>query len=388
LSDRSINDHYGDPGSVLSIRDERGGRVAQQCGDALALAGHGAKPEGALPFLDFWDLQTGKSRRIWRCEEGCYESVLHVREMVEQGSWEIITRHETKNSPPNCRVHSLAQETQHWITNFTDPLPDLREFPKRVVRYLRRDGVELSATLYLPKHYEDGQRIPLLIWAYPLEYSDSSTAGQNSRSPDRFTRIMGCSHLTLLTQGFAVLDNATMPVIGDPESMNDQFIEQTVASAEAAIDFAVQEGFADRERVGIGGHSYGAFMVANLMAHSSLFRAGIARSGAYNRSLTPFGFQAERRPFWHAKEIYQKLSPFWFADQIKQPLLFIHGEDDNNPGTLPLQSKRMYQAIKGNGGICRLVLLPFEGHGYKARESILHTQAEMIAWMNRYVRDR
>jgi dipeptidyl aminopeptidase/acylaminoacyl peptidase len=184
------------------------------------------------------------------------------------------------------------------------------------------------------------------------------------------------------------MDNATMPVVGDPETMNDRFIEQIIESAEAAIDFAVNEGVADRERVGVGGHSYGAFMVANLMAHSNLFKAGIARSGAYNRTLTPFGFQAERRPLWQAKETYQKLSPFFYADQIKQPLLFIHGDDDNNPGTLTIQSKRMYQAIKGNGGICRLVLLPFEGHGYKARESILHTQMEMVEWLNRYVRDR
>jgi dipeptidyl aminopeptidase/acylaminoacyl peptidase len=388
LSDRNINDHYGDPGSVMTIRDARGSRIALQFGNAIALSGHGASPEGALPFLDMWDLKWGKARRVWRCETGCYESVVHIREDSEKETLRVVTRHESKASPPNCRLHHLGNQTTQWITNFADPLPELRDFPKRLVRYQRRDGIELSATLYLPKNHREGERLPLLLWAYPLEYSDSSTASQITRSPDRFTRLMGCSHLTLLTQGFAIMDNATMPVVGDSETMNDRFIEQVVQSAEAAIDFAVNEGIADRERVGIGGHSYGAFMVANLMAHSQLFRAGIARSGAYNRTLTPFGFQAERRPLWQAKEVYQQLSPFLFADQIKQPLLLIHGEDDNNPGTLTIQSKRMYQAIKGNGGICRLVLLPHEGHGYKARESVLHTQAEMVSWLNRYVRDR
>lgn len=387
LADRNVNDHYGDPGTVMAIRDNRGGRIAKQVGHALALAGYGATPDGARPFLDLWNLNSGKSQRIWRCEPGCFESVLHVLDSDED-TIEVVTRHESQTSPPNCRVHKLNSQSIDWVTEFTDPLPDLREFPKRLVRYQRKDGVELSATLYLPKDRHPSTRVPLLVWAYPLEYSDPSTAGQVTRSPDRFTRLMGCSHLTLLTQGFAILDNATMPVVGDPETMNDRFIEQIVDSAQAAIDFAVDEGIADRDRVAVGGHSYGAFMVANLMAHSNVFRAGIARSGAYNRTLTPFGFQAERRPLWQAKEVYQKLSPFLFADQIKQPLLLIHGEEDNNPGTLTIQSKRMYQAIKGNGGICRLVLLPFEGHGYKARESVLHTQAEMVAWLNRYVRDR
>jgi len=370
------------------VRDKRGSRVALQSESSLALSGHGASPDGALPFLDLWEVTTGNHRRVWRSEPGCYESVIHIRNASDQAAAELVTRHETKTSPPNCRLHRLAQRSVEWITDFVDPLPELRDYPKRLVKYLRRDGIELTANLYLPKAYREGERLPLLIWAYPLEYSDPSTAGQNTKSPDRFTRLLGCSHLTLLTQGFAILDNATMPIVGDPETMNDTFIEQVVDSASATIDFAVNEGFADRDRIGVGGHSYGAFMVANLMAHCNFFRAGIARSGAYNRSLTPFGFQAERRPLWQAKEIYQKLSPFLFADQIKQPLLLIHGEDDNNPGTLTMQSKRMYQAIKGNGGICRLVLLPNEGHGNKARESVLHTQAEMVAWMNRYVRDR
>lgn len=385
MSDRSVNDHYGDPGSVLMAFDETGCAVAKQFQDSLFLAGHGATPEGALPFLDVWDLTSWQWKRLWRCEPGCLESVISVR--LANDSLEIITRHESRKSPPNCRLRSLIGDQIRPLTEFSDPTPLLRSFHKRLVKYYRQDGTELSATLYLPADYQEGTRLPLLIWAYPQEYNDPNTAGQVTSSPDRFTRLSGCSHLTLLTEGFAILDNATMPVIGQPETMNDTFLAQVISSAKAAIDFAVEAGVADRERVAIGGHSYGAFMVANLLAHSDLFRAGIARSGAYNRTLTPFGFQSERRPLWQAKEIYHNLSPFQFAEQIKNPMLLIHGEDDNNPGTLSLQSKRMYQAIKGNGGICRLVLLPHESHGYKARESILHTQAEMIQWLNAHVRD-
>ena len=246
--------------------------------------------------------------------------------------------------------------------------------------------MQLHATLYLPADYQPGTRLPLIVWAYPIEFNDPATAGQVSRSPDRFARIGGSSHLHLLTQGYAIMDGATMPIIGDPETMNDTFIEQAVASARAAIDKAVELGVADPERVGVGGHSYGAFMTANLLAHSDLFRAGVARSGAYNRTLTPFGFQAERRPLWEARDVYFTVSPFMHADRITDPLLLIHGELDNNSGTYPIQSLRMFKAIKGNGGIARLVMLPNESHGYRARESVLHVLAEMIDWFDRYLK--
>jgi dipeptidyl aminopeptidase/acylaminoacyl peptidase len=247
--------------------------------------------------------------------------------------------------------------------------------------------VPLSATLYLPADYVEGTRLPLIVWAYPLEFNDASTAGQISSNPSEFTRISGISHLTLLTQGYAIMDDATMPVIGDPETMNDTFIEQIVGAAQAAIDKAVEMGVADAKRVGVGGHSYGAFMTANLLAHCDLFKAGVARSGAYNRTLTPFGFQSERRPLWEAKDVYANVSPFMHANKIKTPILFVHGENDNNPGTFPIQSQRMFQAVKGNGGTAKLVMLPHESHGYRGRQSVLHTQHEMIVWMNQHVRD-
>jgi dipeptidyl aminopeptidase/acylaminoacyl peptidase len=263
----------------------------------------------------------------------------------------------------------------------------LRNIKKQLVTYQRKDGVQLSFTLYLPANYEAGQRLPTIVWAYPREYTDADTAGQVSGSPRHFTRMGGISHLFFLTQGYAVLDAATMPVVGDPETVNNTYIEQIVDSARAAIDKAVEMGVTDRNRVGVGGHSYGAFMTANLLAHSDLFRAGIARSGAYNRTLTPFGFQSERRTLWEAPEIYQKMSPFMHAHKINEPILLIHGAADDNPGTFPIQSERLYQAIRGNGGQVRYVTLPHESHGYSARESVEHTLYEMITWFDKYVKN-
>jgi dipeptidyl aminopeptidase/acylaminoacyl peptidase len=255
------------------------------------------------------------------------------------------------------------------------------------VTYKRADGVQLSFTLYLPANHKEGERLPTIVWAYPLEFNDADTAGQVSGSPYHFTTITGISQLFLVTQGYAVLDNATMPVVGDPETMNNTYVEQVVASAKAAIDKAVEMGVTDPQRVGVGGHSYGAFMTANLLAHSDLFRAGVARSGAYNRTLTPFGFQSERRTIWEAPEMYIKVSPFMQADKIKHPILLIHGMADDNSGTFPIQSERMYQAIKGNGGIVRYVQLPYEAHGYLARESTEHTLWEMVTWFDKWVKN-
>ena len=351
------------------------------------MGGAGASPKGNLPFVDRQDLKTLETERLWRCEEGTYETVARIASSSESTKPTIITSSETPTTPPNYQLRNLNDDSSHQLTDFPDPTPQIRGIKKELVKYERKDGVPLSATLYLPADYKEGTRLPLIVWAYPREYNDAKTAGQVSGSPSRFTRMRSITHLTLLTQGYAIMDAATMPVIGDPETMNDTFIEQIVDAAQAAIDKAVELGVADRERVGVGGHSYGAFMTANLMAHCDLFKAGIARSGAYNRTLTPFGFQSERRAFWDAKDVYMNISPFMHANKINEPFLLIHGENDNNSGTFPVQSKRMYQAVKGNGGTVRLVMLPYESHGYRARQSVLHTQAEMIAWLDKYVKN-
>lgn len=387
LTDRSVRDAYGDEGDLVMLRNSQGHSVARQNGPWVYLVGAGASPQGNLPFFDRRNLETLNTERLWRCEPGYYESVASIAVSAADGKPRIITRQESNTSPPNFLLRDLERNKTAALTKFRDPTPQIRGIRKELIKYQRADGIPLSATLYLPADHKPGTRLPLFVWAYPIEFSDASTAGQVTTSPSQFTRIRGISHLTLVTQGYAVLDNATMPVVGSPETMNDTFVEQIVASAQAAIDKAVEMGVADRKRVAVGGHSYGGFMTANLLAHCDLFRAGIARSGAYNRTLTPFGFQSERRPFWQAKEIYMNLSPFAHADKIKEPLLLIHGENDNNAGTFPVQSQRMFQAVKGNGGTVRLVMLPHESHGYAARESVLHTQAEMIDWLNRHVRD-
>ena len=383
IDDRSSNDRYGNPGSPVTIVDARGDRLIRVDGPWIHRTGQGAGPAGARPFLDRQNLDTFASERLWRCGVGCYESMATLIEVNDSGPV-FISRYESPTEPPNYRLHSATGVQP--LTDFPDPTPQLRGIHKQLVTYKRADGVDLSATLYLPADYQEGTRLPLVVWAYPREFSDPKTAGQIGGTPYRFTRIGGSSHLFFLTQGYAIMDAATMPVIGDAETMNDTFIEQIVSSAAAAIDKAVEMGVADGKRVGVGGHSYGAFMTANLLAHCDLFSAGVARSGAYNRTLTPFGFQSERRTLWQAPEIYFAISPFMHADKIDEPILLIHGEIDNNSGTFPVQSSRLYQGIKGNGGTARLVYLPNESHGYRARESVLHTLAEMIDWFDQHVK--
>jgi len=263
----------------------------------------------------------------------------------------------------------------------------LSDVQKQLVTYKRADGVTLSGTIYLPPSYRPGTRLPMFVWAYPQEFTNADAASQVVGSPNRFTLVSGASHLLLLTQGYAVFDGATMPIIGSGETANDSYVEQLVASAQAAVDYAVNAGIADRARIGVGGHSYGAFMTANLLAHSDIFAAGIARSGAYNRTLTPFGFQNEQRTFWEVPQIYAAMSPFYFAHKINEPILLIHGEADDNSGTFPIQSERLYMALKGNGATVRYVTLPFEAHGYAARESVLHTVAEMLNWANEFAKN-
>jgi dipeptidyl aminopeptidase/acylaminoacyl peptidase len=273
------------------------------------------------------------------------------------------------------------------ITSFTDTTPQLRQIKQQLVTYKRADGVQLSFTLFLPPGYKEGTRLPTILYAYPLEYNDADTAGQIGGSTQRFVQMRSASHLFLLLNGYAILNNATIPIVGDPETVNNTYVEQLVDGAKAAIDKAVEMGVTDRNRVGVTGHSYGGFMTANLLAHSDLFRTGVARSGAYNRTLTPFGFQSERRTFWQARDVYMKMSPFTWADKINEPILLIHGEADNNPGTFPVQSDRLYQAVRGNGGTVRLVFLPHESHGYAAKESIEHVLWETQSWFDRYVKD-
>ena len=380
---RNEQDRYNDPGTPVT-RALAGQRAIVQDGDSIYLIGAGASREGEFPFLDRFNLQSLKAERLFRSEANAYESVVAL--LSDDGK-QFLTRRESPTEAPNYFVRTSGEAAPRALTQFPDPTPQLRGIKKQLVTYKRADGVQCSFTLYLPPNYKEGTRLPTVVWAYPIEFSDPTTAGQVTGSAQKATSIGGPSHLFFLMEGYAVLDNATMPIVGTPETVNNTYVEQIVMSAKAAIDKATEMGVTDPERVGVGGHSYGAFMTANLLAHSDLFRAGIARSGAYNRTLTPFGFQNERRTIWEAPELYLKVSPFMYASKINEPMLMIHGEADDNTGTFPIQSERMYQALKGHGATVRLVMLPHEAHGYSGRESIEHVLYEMISWFDKYVKN-
>jgi len=385
ILDISDNDDYKNPGRLVMTRNANDEMVILTDGDNVFYNNAGASPKGNYPSLDKVNLKTMEKTVLFKSKENTFEQFISfTNNKLDQ----ILTSYESANEVPNYFLFDLKTSKKTPVTTFTDPQPSIRGMKKQLVTYKRKDGVALSGTLYLPANYKQGERLPLFIWAYPLEYTDASTAGQVRGSANRFTVLRGVSPLFMVTQNYAVLMDATMPVVGDVETMNNTFVEQVVASGRAAIDYLDSLGVIDRKKVVVSGHSYGAFMTANLLAHSNDYAAGVARSGAYNRTLTPFGFQSERRSFWDAPEMYMKVSPFAYADKIKTPLLMIHGQADNNAGTFTIQSERLYDAIKGNGGTARLVLLPLEAHGYSGRESILDVLAEMIEWSNKYARDK
>ena len=381
---RSIQDRYGDPGQPVMRERADGTRVIWQTGNAIFLRGEGASAGGDHPFLNKMDLTSLKSERIFQSDEKVYEQPLAL--VSDDGS-KFITRFETPTDPPNYFLRTAGSSDRKALTSFPDPAPQLKGITKQLVTYKRADGVGLSFTLYLPADYKQGTRLPTVVWAYPLEFNDAGTASQVTGSPYRFTTFGGLSHLFLLTQGYAVLDGATMPVVGDPETMNETYVEQIVASAKAAIDKAVEMGVTDRNRVGVGGHSYGAFMTANLLAHSDLFKAGVARSGAYNRTLTPFGFQSERRNFFDAQQTYLDMSPFYRADKISGPLLMYHSLEDQNVGTAPISSIRMFHALQGLGKPAALFLYPYEDHSVATYQTDLDQWARWFAWFDMYVKN-
>ncbi len=385
IFDLSTEDAYNDPGRPVIGRSEKGERLVLYDKGDIYLSGRGSSPRGDHPFLDRFNLKKKKAGRLFQSAVDKYETFAGF---VGGSRSRIIISSESKTEVPNYFMLHLNKGSRQKLTDFQDPAPQLTGMKKELITYTRNDGVPLSGTLYLPADYRKGERLPLVLWAYPREYTNPKVAGQVRGSPNRFTFFRGYSHLFFITQGYAVLDGAQMPVVGDPETMNNTFVEQIVASAKAAIDKLDEMGIIDPARVGVGGHSYGAFMTANLLAHCDLFAAGIARSGAYNRTLTPFGFQSERRTFWEAPEIYFRVSPFMYADKVNEPILLIHGMADNNSGTFPIQSERFFHALKGHGATARLVMLPCESHGYRARESVLDVLAEMFDWFDRYVKNR
>lgn len=384
IFDRSYEDRYNDPGTFQTKYNAYGKRVLHMKGNSLYLFGTGASPEGNRPFVDMFNAKKGTTSRLWRSEAPWYEQPIKLLDTKKEI---ILTYRESPDLPANVFLRDLKKGKLTSLTSFKNPYEALKGIKKQVIHYERADGLPLKGDLYLPAGYEkeDGT-LPVIMWAYPDEFKSKDAAGQVTGSPYQFLRLYYGSPLFWVSRGYAIFDDISMPVVGvEDEEPNDTFVSQLVANAEAAINKLADMGVADKNRIAIGGHSYGAFMTANLLAHSDLFAAGIARSGAYNRSLTPFGFQAEERTFWEAPEIYFQMSPFMHADKVNEPILLIHGEADNNSGTFPIQSKRFYNAIKGHGGTARLVMLPNESHGYRSEESILHMLWEMDRWLEKYV---
>jgi len=392
--DLSSDESYEDPGRPVYRMMPNGQWAMLQKGDTIFLSGRGASPAGDRPFLDSFDLRTGKSRRLFRSGRDAYENFLSF---ANDGSDALLTWRQTPSEPPNLMLRTLGApvrsaaageagrvSTARAVTQIPDPTPAVRAIKKRLVTYKRKDGVELSFTLYTPPDYKEGTRLPAILYAYPLDYASSKTAGEISGSEQTFTNLR--NYQLLLLSGYAIIDNAAFPVVGDPQKAYDTYIEQLVDDAQAAVDKAVELGVVDRDRIGVTGHSHGAMMTANLVAHTDLFRAGVATSGAYNKTLTPFGFQNERRSVWSALDTYLKVSPYFYANKMHAPLLIMHGADDANPGTTPIQSELLFEAIRGNGGITRLVMLPHEPHWYSSMESNEQLAYEELRWFDKYVK--
>ena len=393
--DLSSDEHYKNPGEPILRALPSGAPVMRMDGTAIYLAGAGSSPAGDRPFLDRFDLKSRASQRLFRSETNAYERVLDVLDSSGRG---FVSWRQSPTEPPNAFLRTVGApvagaaegeagvtSTTRALTHVPDFTPAVRAIKKRLVKYRRKDGTELSFTLYTPPGYQEGTRVPAILYAYPLDYADPKTAGQVTGSQQYFTRLH--QYQLLLLAGYAIIDDAAFPIVGDPKKAYDTYLEQLVADARAAVDKAVELGVVDRDRIGVTGHSHGALMTANLLAHSDLFRAGAATSGSYNKTLTPFGFQNERRSVWDAESVYLKVSPFFVANRMKLPLLIIHGQDDANPGTTPLQATKLYEAIRGNGGTARLVMLPHEPHWYSAMESNEQEVYEMVRWFDKYVKN-
>ncbi len=392
LIERNSTDAYSNPGFPVLTRNKYGAWLLQTTdnGTKLLLNNNtGSSPQGDRPFLAKFDLASHNNDIVWRCPEGRYETVTKV---LDPQKLIVVTREESQKETPNYFIRDVAANTtKKPVTAFPNPYPQLDGISKQKVRYKRADGVDLTGDLYLPKGYDakrDGP-LPVIIWAYPREFNSAADAAQVRGSKDRFPLIYWGSPVFWVTKGYAILDNAEMPIVATDSTKkpNDDFIHQLTLNAEAAIHQLSAMGVGDSNRVAVGGHSYGAFMTVNLLAHTKLFKAGIARSGAYNRTLTPFGFQNEDRTYWQDPKLYYDMSPFNFADRITTPLLLVHGEMDDNSGTFPIQSERLYNAIKGQGGTVRYVVLPYEAHGYRGRENLLHLLYEEDAWLDKYVKN-
>ncbi|MDR2949179.1 MAG: prolyl oligopeptidase family serine peptidase [Prevotella sp.] len=390
LFDRSYQDVYNNPGSFDTKKNQFGEYTLNLEGTKAYLIGQGYSEKGQFPFVDEIDLNTKLTKRLY--QSSYTDKKLDIISIIDAKRGEYLVWIQSLTEYPNYYIlNTIKRVAPIAITHFDNPFRSIADIYKEVIKYRRPDGVELTGTLYLPANYDmqKKEKLPMVMWAYPTEYKDKSSAGQNTTNPNEFIYPYYGSPIYWVTRGYAILDDASFPIVGEGNAEpNDTFLEQLIANAKAAIDAVDSMGYIDKSRVAVGGHSYGAFMTANLLTHSDLFAAGIARSGAYNRTLTPFGFQAEERNYWEAPEVYNTMSPFMHADKMKTPMLLVHGGDDNNSGTYTMQSERYFNALKGFGAPARLVILPKESHGYAAKESVFHLLWEQDQWLEKYVKNK
>ncbi|MFB9077287.1 S9 family peptidase [Flavobacterium procerum] len=388
ITDRNAQDVYSDPGNFETKKNEYNKRVLSLEKDNAYRIGEGYTKDGQFPFIDEFNTKTLQNKRLYTSP---YKDKKEDLLEIDVKSGKVLVQIQSKSEYPNYYFRNIHKKNSLTpITAFKNPFESIKNVSKEVIKYKRKDGVELSGTLYLPAGYDKTkkEKLPLLIWAYPAEYKDKNSAGQSTQNSNEFTFPYYGSFVYWVTKGYVVLDDAAFPIIGEGTTEpNDNFVSQLVANAEAAIDAVDALGYINRKKVAVGGHSYGAFMTANLLTHSNLFACGIARSGAYNRTLTPFGFQTEQRNYWEVPEVYNTMSPFMNADKMKTPILLVHGEADNNPGTFTLQTERYFQALKGLGAPARMVILPKESHGYVAKENILHLLWEQDQFLEKYLKN-
>jgi len=389
IFDLSTDDNYNNPGTPVTVRNAYNRNVlyTNKKHDELLMTAQGASEKGDMPYIGRYNLKTKKNEILWRCEAPYYESIERV---VDPAGLKVVTSRQSIDEPANYFVRDIKRKKSEQITHIEHPYPAMAGVTKEKISYKRADGVNLTATVYLPAGYDkekDG-RLPVLMWAYPREYTSASDASQVRGSNYTFTRINNGSPVFWVLRGYCVMESVEMPIVGkEGAEPNDNFIEQLTMNAEAAVKVIYDMGVGDKNRIAVGGHSYGAFMTANLLTHTNLFKAGIARSGAYNRTLTPFGFQAETRTYWEAPDVYNTMSPFMFADKLNGALLLIHGELDNNSGTFPIQTERFFSALKGHGAVSRYIVLPYESHGYASEENVLHLLYECDEWLEKYVKN-
>jgi len=352
-------------------------------GDAAFLRGDGYKADfRPQPFIDRVRLADGSTDRVF---EGSQDSFDQPLVPLDADLRRMIVSRESMTDFPD----SYLWEGGDWqnLTNNVDPFPEVTAARRIDFEFERRDGLRVQGRVSLPTNYVEGQRVPAIFWTYPSEYEEAEEYEHDaieSRNKNAFTHMSWLRWSDLwLTQGYALV-YPDIPIVG--ENYNDTYIGNLVDAMYGAIRAVDGLGVIDIDRIGHGGHSYGAFATANILANAPFFKAGIAGDGAYNRSLTPSGFQAERRTLWEAPHTYIEMSPFFKADQIDTPLLMYHGGDDDNSGTFPIQSRRMIHALTTLGKTAVLYEYPYESHTPRAIENKLDMWARFIGWFDTYVK--